>query len=152
MEQQNQQPESSLFNLSIEPSILNYLSETARWGKFLSILGFIMCGIMLLIGMVIPSMMTRMSAMGMAGNIFASLGFGFLIFFYIIIAIVYFFPCLYLFRFSSAMKAAIASDDQFKLTESFKNLKALFKYIGILTIVFLCFYVLAIVFAGFLRF
>jgi Family of unknown function (DUF5362) len=153
MEQQNQQAESSLFNLSIDPSILNYLSETARWGKFLSILGFIVCGIMFLAGMAIPSMMSRVNSMGMVqGNMFAGAGIGLLLFLYVIIAIIYFFPCLFLLRFSNAVKAAIASEDQFKLTESFKNLKKLFKYIGIVTIVILSFYALAIVIGGFTAF
>jgi hypothetical protein len=144
MEQQNQ--DSSLFKLNIEPSILEYLSETARWGKFLSILGFIMCGIMVLAGMVLPSMMSKLNAMGMGQvNLFGSFGIGMMLFIYVIIAIIYFFPCLYLFLFSRDMKSALASDDQFKLTESFRNLKRLFKYIGILTIVFLSFYALAII-------
>jgi hypothetical protein len=144
MEQQNQ--DSSLFKLNIEPSILEYLSETARWGKFLSILGFIMCGIMILAGMVLPSMMSKLSAIGMGqGNILGGLGIGMMLFIYVIITIIYFFPCLYLFLFSRDMKLALASDDQFKLTESFRNLKRLFKYIGVLTIVFLSFYALAII-------
>ena len=144
MEQQNQ--DSSLFKLNIEPSILEYLSETARWGKFLSILGFIMCGIMVLAGMVLPSVMSKLGAMGMGqGYLFGGLGIGMMLFIYIIIAIIYFFPCLYLFLFSRDMKSALASDDQFKLTESFRNLKRLFKYIGILTVVFLSFYALAII-------
>jgi hypothetical protein len=142
MEQQNQ--DSTIFKLNIEPSILEYLSETARWGKFLSILGFIMCGILLLAGIIIPPMLSRVSVpmMGGQARMMAGMSVGVMIFLYLIIAVIYFFPCLYLFLFSRDMKLAIASEDQFKLTESFKNLKKMFKYIGILTIVFLSFYVL----------
>jgi hypothetical protein len=147
MEQQNQNEESSLFDLNVEPSILNYLSETARWGKFLSIIGFIACSIMLLAGIIIPVVFNRMGNLG-GNNLFGGIGFGFIFFIYVILALIYFFPCFYLLRFSNAIKSALASNDQLQLTEGFKNLKALFKYVGIFTIVILSLYALILVFGG----
>jgi uncharacterized membrane protein (DUF485 family) len=58
----------------------------------------------------------------------------------------YFFPCLFLFRFASKMKHALAANDQAQLNTSFQNLKSLFRFVGILTIIFLAFYAIAIVF------
>jgi hypothetical protein len=64
--------------------------------------------------------------------------------FYIGIAILFFFPYLFLFRFATRMKAAINTNDQLTLNTSFQNLKIMFRYVGILTIVMLSFYALAI--------
>ena len=63
---------------------------------------------------------------------------------YIIIALIYFFPCLFLFRFATKTKAALAANDQEVLNASFQNLKASFRYVGIITIVLLAFWVLAL--------
>ena len=64
-------------------------------------------------------------------------------FYYIVIALIYFFPCLFLFRFATKMKVALASNDQETLNTSFQNLKATFRYMGIVTIVMLVFFLLA---------
>jgi len=55
--------------------------------------------------------------------------------FYILMALLYFFPCLYLFNFASKMQIALRNNDQDHLNESFKNLKSTFRFVGILTIV-----------------
>jgi predicted RND superfamily exporter protein len=67
---------------------------------------------------------------------------------YILLAVLYFFPCLYLLRFSNHMKVALATEDQTRLTTAFENLKSVFKFIGVLTIVILGIYVLAFLFGG----
>lgn len=149
MEQQHENPDSSIFNMSIDPQLLNYLSDAAKWGKFLAVIGFIMCGFLLLLGIAMPALFSRMNTYNQT-NLFNGSSMGGLLFFvYLVIALIYFFPCLFLLRFSNAAKAAVISNDQFKLTESFKNLKALLKYVGIVTIVILSLYALAIVFGSF---
>jgi hypothetical protein len=45
------------------------------------------------------------------------------------------------------MKAALNINDQLTLNTSFQNLKIMFRYVGILTIVMLSFYALAIIMA-----
>jgi hypothetical protein len=53
-----------------------------------------------------------------------------------------FFPCLYLNKFSVKMKTALNSINQEDFEDSFKNLKSLFKFYGILSIILLSFYAL----------
>jgi hypothetical protein len=60
----------------------------------------------------------------------------------------YFFPCLYLFNFAKKMQLALRNNDQINLNDSFRNLKSNFKYVGILTIVILSFYAIALVVLG----
>ena len=61
---------------------------------------------------------------------------------YIIIALVWFFPLLYLLRFANKMKVALNGNDQQALNISFENLKACFRYVGIITIIVLAIYAL----------
>jgi hypothetical protein len=50
-------------------------------------------------------------------------------------AVVGFFPLLYMLRFANQMRTALDGNDQEKLNESFQNLKRYFRYFGIITII-----------------
>ncbi len=141
MDQQNQ-----LFGLTIDPQSKRFLTETAKWGRFLSIIGFIVC-VLIAIGGIFFAM-----KLSEGGNAFRDAGLGPLASFgpamaivYVLFAVLYFFPCLYLFRFSNQMGVALSSDDQTTLTAAFENLKSVFKFFGILTIIVLSIYILAFV-------
>lgn len=76
--------------------------------------------------------------------------FGFV---YLAIGIVYFFPILYLLRFSTNIQQAISANSTQQILLAFKNLKSHYRYIGIVMIVMLGLYLLMfvfIVFAGML--
>jgi len=144
MEQQNAQ----LFGLSLDATSRRFLSETAKWGRFLSIIGFIICALMIIAGIVFTLLISS------SKNVFddynsSPIKFGALGpvigFFYILLAILYFFPCLYLNRFSNKMTRAINSEDQVSMTAGFENLKSLFKFCGVVTIIIIACYVLAFV-------
>lgn len=139
MEQQT----SNLFDLQVDQQTHIYLNETARWGKFLSIVGFVMCGIIVLLAFFAGSIL---GAIGGQFGMMGAMGGAGLTVMYLLIALLYFFPCLYLYNFSTKMKAALTTNDQLLLNTSFGNLKSCLKYWGILTIIILCFYALAIVF------
>jgi len=62
-----------------------------------------------------------------------------------VVAVVNFFLALFLYRFAQKMKIALQTSDQLSLNESFLNLKKLYKFAGILTIVYLAFLVLMII-------
>jgi len=151
MEEQNQTQDSPLFGLTIDPTIKSQLYEAARWGKFLAIVGFIMCGLILLGGITIVTTLgsvERTYGSDMGPSFGRTFGSAFILVYIIIAAIIYFFPCLFLLRFSNKMKTALAADNQADLTLSFQNLKILFRYLGILTIIVLGIYLLAIIFTG----
>jgi len=136
----------NLFELQVDQQSISYLGETARWAKFLSIVGFVVCGIMILFALFFGSIMSTFSKLGSGSDSFSSaMGAGYsygLTVVYLIIALLYFFPCLYLFNFSSKMQAALRNNDQINLNAAFGNLKSCFKFVGILTIVVLSFYLL----------
>ena len=142
MDQQAPTP-SNLFDLQIDQQAISYLGEAARWARFLSILGFVMCGILALVGLFMGPFVSRMFASNMGtGSI---LGGPFIAVIYLLIALLYFLPCLYLFHFGSKTRSAIQNNDQEMLSASFKNLKSCFKFFGILAIIVLGFYAIALI-------
>ena len=144
--EQNQQP---LFGLSIDGQSKNFLAESAKWGKFLAIIGFIVCALIIILGIFMATASSEMDSAfrqygaGGSGD-FEGLGVVMAVV-YILVALIYFFPCLYLLRFSNHMKTALATDNLSSLTTSFQNLKSMFKFVGIFTIVILAFYLLAFI-------
>jgi hypothetical protein len=76
------------------------------------------------------------------------IGGAFITVLYLVIAVIYFFPCLFLYNFSVRLRAALRGNDQVKLNQALKSQKTLFKYIGIMTIIILAFYALALVVVG----
>ena len=141
---------ANLLELQVDPRSQAFLRETSKWAKFLSIVGFVFCGVLVLIGI-------------FAGRIFSNMGQQYtttpspvpaelmtviMTIIYIVIAIIYFFPCMSLFRFGTRMQVALRSNDQNQLSASLASLKSYFKFIGILTIIALSFWILAIVLGG----
>jgi len=141
---------SELFSLHIDPLTKSHLWETARWARFLSILGFILCALIILGGIFFASIFNSFTGnsdvYGGAGLNPTAFGFAMAVV-YILFAVVYFFPCLFLYRFATRMKTALNSNAQQELNISFQNLKSLFKYVGIITIIILVLYALVFVIA-----
>lgn len=139
-------PSDNLFELQVDQQSIGYLSETARWARFLSIVGFVVCGLMVVFSVFFGSIMSTISKIGsgsdsFSGSAMVMSNYAFSVV-YIIIALLYFFPCLYLFNFSTKMQRALRNNDQTNLNAAFGNLKGCFKFVGILTIVVLSFYLL----------
>ena len=138
MDQQNQ----NLFELQLDQPSTGYLGEAAKWAKFLAILGFIFCAFMVIAALFAGSMMSSM--MSSAGGFGTMFGGGFVTVLYLLFAALYFFPCLFLYRFASQIQDAIHNNEQAKLQGSFRSLKSFFRFVGILTIIAIAFYILAI--------
>lgn len=136
--------------LFIDDFSKSYLLETAKWGKFLAIVGFVVCILIVCAGFFMGSFIASISsfygAPAESTEVLSKVG-PIMAFFYVLIAILYFIPCLYLYRFASKMKLAIQINNQENLTNSFQNLKSLYKYCAILTIVAIALYGLIFIFA-----
>ena len=124
--------------IEIGQDTLNILNTTRKWTMFLAILGFIGIGVLLGAGVVTGLFLSVFNTPD------TELGFPESIVFVIVIvlALIYFFPVLYLFRFSKHTAEAVRTHDKEKLHEAFWNLKAYYIYIGILIIVILVLYVI----------
>ena len=142
-------PNENIFELAIDTQSSSYLNDIARWAKFLSIVGFILCGMIIMGGMLAASFAsdfkTSNSGARLVMTVFAIQGI-FDVMIYIAIAVLSFFPYLYLYNFSTKMQVALLNNDQSNLHASFNNLRSCFKFVGILTIVILSFCVLLTIF------
>ncbi|MDE3183530.1 MAG: hypothetical protein KGM16_08940 [Bacteroidota bacterium] len=135
------------YDLQLSPTSQTFLSETAKWGKFIAIIGFIGCGFIIIIAFFIPSIYSSLSTLqGVPSQLASGSTIGITIG-YILISALLFFPCLFLYRFSTKMKVALKTVSQENFDASFKNLKSMFKFYGIFTIVMLSIYALVFIFA-----
>jgi len=136
------------FLLQVDNGNIPYLKEAAKWAKFLAIVGFAVCAVLLLLVIFFSSLFTSsLSEISSEAGNSSNLQNIILIIYVVVIAILYFFPLFYLYNFSTKMQTAISHNDQISLNASFRNLKSCLKYMGVLTIVVLCVYVLAMIFA-----
>jgi len=134
-------------DLQVSPVTLSYLLESAKWGKFLAIMGFIFSGFMFLLAFFLPAVMLQLPPYNkLAANNSSGLQAGMTVV-YLLIAVILFFPCFYLYKFSVKMQVAEKSLSQENFDDSLKNLKSLLKFCGIITIILLSFYVLIFVIA-----
>ncbi|AFM05602.1 hypothetical protein Fleli_3272 [Bernardetia litoralis DSM 6794] len=124
-----------------------FLATAAFWGKIVSIVGFVFTAFAVLAGVGIAFMGSSFSQLSSQMGAFGALGGIGIGLIYILLALVYFFPSLYLFNFSQKTQAAIRNSDNLELEEGFKNLKSIFKFMGVLTIIFIVLYALMFIFA-----
>lgn len=137
---------SSLFSLNIDPVTKANLGETAKWARFLAIIGMIV--LVLALAITVYSVIF----LGSAGSAFSpdagynvntafndNMRIGVIIGSVIMLAVA-FFPLLFLLRFANDMRKALNGNDQQRLNTSFQNLKIYFRYLGILVLIVLVIY------------
>lgn len=124
--------------IAITDPIKADLEETARWGKFMSIVGFISVGFLLLIAF-------SLLLVGNLGQELNGFSQAFIAGFYFVVAIIYVFPVVFLYRYSREMKRALIGEDRVELESAFGNLKKLFVFFGVVTALTLIIYALAII-------
>ncbi len=120
--------------LKINNSIKENLTTAAKWARFLAIIGFVFTGFM-----GIASLFLLVTAMAS--------GIGMLMFMavvYIGLTVVMIFPALYLIRFASSTEKGLNSSKQGEFDYGIQNLKSLFKFTGIYTIVVIVLYIVYI--------
>lgn len=130
-------------DLSLTTGSKMFLKQTASWTKFISIVGFVFLGLLVVVALFAGSMLgAAMESSGM------QMGGAFITILYLAIAVLYFFPIYYLFKFSAKMKEALRDQSSALLEEAFSNLKSHYKFMGILLIILLGIYALAFIFGG----
>jgi hypothetical protein len=131
--------ESELSNnksLKLTENSLIFMTEIVKWAKFLAICSFVGLGIMALFG----AGMIILQFQGLGNKIQVVL----MGIFYILMAALYLFPTLYLYRFATACGEAIKKLNEDIFEEGIENLKSLFRFTGILTIIILSLYAVGI--------
>ena len=137
-------PITQLEQLTITNAAKNFLKETAKWTKFLAIIGFILIGLMLIIAAFSTTIFNLLGTMqpGMPANLGLTMAVT-----YLVLAIIYFLPVYYLLQFSMKLKKALSTKNDETLAKAFEMLKSHYKFIGVFTIITLSLYTLLIVVA-----
>lgn len=130
--------------LIVSEEMRSYLYEMAKWATFLAIVGFVFTGL------IIVSAFTVGAAIGTNPELaslksFAALGGLGITLVCLLYAFAIFYPSLLLFKYASRAKLGVLYGDQNSLNEALMRLKSLFKYWGIMTIILISFYVIALV-------
>lgn len=144
-EGQMENTQSAEKQIVMTEEIKDYLLVTAKWSKFIAIIGFIGLGILILMGLLMMFGLSLFHRLNTGGpfTVPAAL-YGLL---YIIFAGVYVIPVLYLYRFAVSMKEGVLRNDEYEMTNGFLNLKKMSKFSGIMTIVILGLYALTLLIA-----
>ncbi|MEO6549973.1 MAG: DUF5362 family protein [Ferruginibacter sp.] len=131
-------------DLMVDNDIHLHLKETAAWGKFLAVTGFVYSCLIAIGALLVATMFSTFSPVYGGGNAQLIAG-GTIGVIYLAIAAVVFFMSLHLFRFARKTQSALQANDQGILSEAFRNLKIYFRFTGIVTLIALIFSVLGII-------
>jgi hypothetical protein len=134
--------ESTPVLLKVTMESIGFLKTIAKWTKFFAILGFIAIGLMALGGIAAFVMFSFLDSSSFPAQLpFPTKFLGFI---YLIFAGTYLMPAIYLNNFSNYLSSAIGMMNSDMLTQAFSNLKSHYKYMGMITIILICFYILII--------
>jgi hypothetical protein len=130
--------------IEIGEETLKNLNTLRKWTMFLSISGFIFQGIIIIIGLITGTFFTVFNygnkTLGVPdGLVFAVLAG---------VALINFFPVLFLFRFSKHTSLAISTVDSGEMNIAVKYLKRYFVFIGVLLIAVISIYIVSIILEG----
>ena len=125
--------------LVVTEDIRSYMYDTAKWTKFLAIVGFVFSALVAMAALGAGAFITLLNKMN-PGNSFGALGTGFFTVYLLLMGLLYFYPSLLLFKHANAAKKAILYGDQENLSIAMRNMKSFFKFWGVLMIVILGLY------------
>lgn len=123
------------------------------WAKFLAILGFVMTGMLFILSVLLllnPAMFMSQDPdiLSLTSLEYAMPGRRIMGISYLIMSVVMFFLYYFLFMGSVKIKRSIDFGNRQALLQGTGNLKYYFQMQGILAIIGICFFVLALIFAG----
>ena len=132
--------ETDIYDKKVEVPFetMKLINETRKWTLFLSILGFIGVGILAVLGFSIGPIIAKYSGYSL-GSTFPSFLFGFI---YLIIAVIFFFPVYFLYKFSVFAKRAFKSFELGDLHLAVKNLRTHYQIIGVIAIISVGLYII----------
>lgn len=121
-----------------EPMILS-LRQTKPWVKIMSIIGFISMGFMVIAGAINMFTFSKLSSET------TPLPIVFIGVINILMGLLYFFPSLYLYKFSASISRLLEGGGLVEMEEALTNQKSFWKFVGILTLIMFGFALVGIV-------
>ncbi|MFZ4261350.1 hypothetical protein ACFRAE_04865 [Sphingobacterium sp. HJSM2_6] len=136
-------------NLVLTTASKDFLLETAKWAKFISLVGLIIIGIylvlLLFMSTMFSSVFNQMFSKQVGMEAYSGILSGTYFFVIIVILLIYITPIWMLYKFSTKIKHAILQNNSEELQVSLNFLRRHYKFIGILVVIMLSFYALLIV-------
>ncbi len=130
--------------LIVTEDMRSYFYDMAKWANFLGIVGFVISAFMLMAALTIgPTLNANPEMAKMLGQLGAMDGTTFSIVF-LIYGFAIFFPSLLMVRYASKAKHGVLYGEQTSLNEGIAKLKSLFKYFGVLALIFIAIYLLTL--------
>jgi hypothetical protein len=130
--------------LMVTEDMRSYIYDMARWANFLGIVGFVISAFMLLAALTIgPAMKANPELSKMLGQFGAMDSTTFTIVF-LMYGLAFFYPSFLMVRYAAKAKAGVLYGEQLSLNDAMGKLKSLFKYFGILAIILIALYMMAI--------
>ena len=134
---------------NITETMLIYLKQASPWLRFIGILGFVACGMTAVWGVLFIALipifvlaMENMPGLEAFGTFSGGMGMAFGGLFGVIIigsSLLIFFPSLFVYRFGEKIRTYLRTGTDQDLEQAFKNNKSLWKFYGILCIIYLAF-------------
>ena len=131
--------------LVVSEEIRSYLYNMAKWANFLAIIGFIFVGITIIGAFTVGAAMDQNPAVAVMVGQFGSLGKIIFTAIFLVVAFLVFYPSLLLFKYSSKARSGVLYGEQESLNEALAKLSSLFGYWGIMTIICVALYIMAVV-------
>lgn len=130
----------------LTPQSIGYLLTTAKWGKFMAILGFITVAFMIIAGLLLSLVFSFLGdKIPAEGGVLTAIRPALLSTIYIILGIIALIPVIYLNSFSNNISKAVRNNDTDTMTKAFRRLKNLFTFLGVYTIVIIALYIIGII-------
>lgn len=126
--------------LVVTEEIRSYIYETAKWTKFLSVVGLVVAVFLALMAFSANAIIDGL-ALAAPGNALVQMGTAFLTVYFLCLSLMLFYPSFLLFKYSNAATTAVLYADQENFTIAMKKMKSLFKFWGIITIIILSLYI-----------
>lgn len=137
--------------VGLTPLAQQYLDQTRPWVRFMSIVIFVMSGLMVLmgIGMLLVSMFGGFALRdtGASGVLGSAMVGGLLALLYVALACLYVVPGMHLARYASAIKLLKTNCDTGLLEDALKHQKSFWRFVGILTAIGLALAVVGMILA-----
>jgi uncharacterized membrane protein YhaH (DUF805 family) len=131
--------------LIVTEDMRSYIYDMAKWANFLGIVGLVIAAFMLMAALTIgPTINANPEMAKMLGQLGTMDGTTFSIVF-LIYGLAIFFPSLLMLRYAAKAKHGVLYGEQESLDQGMAKLKSLFKYFGVLTIIFIGLYLLTLV-------
>jgi hypothetical protein len=140
------QQEEEVDALWISEDVRSYLYETAKWTKFLSVVGFVFSALTAITAFGASAVLNSLATVS-PDNPMLKIGSSAITIIYLLLALMQFYPSFLLFKFATGANQAVLYGDQASLSAAMSKLKSFFKFWGILTILFIAFYILMMLFA-----